>query len=401
MKHMKTILGLAVAGSVLGLAAPAMADDIKIGILLGFTGPLENLSPPMADAAKLALKNVSDQGGIDGANLVADTADDSCIDASVASASADKLINSDGDLAVVGAMCSGVAIAAANNVGIPSGTVMVSPSATSPAFSTLDDKDLIYRTAPSDAYNGEVLAHILKDHGIDNIAITYINSDYGKGLADALAAAFTAGGGTVAANVPHEDGKADYRPELGQLAASGSTVLVDLAYANGSGRTILQQAIESGDWQTYVGGDGMVDDSLFQGLDASALEGMIAERPGTPASDGTAVFNKIATDGGVKPDATYAPQSYDAAFLIALAAEKTGGKKDGMAQALRDVATAPGDVILPGEWKKAVDLIKAGKDINYEGASGPLEFDEHGDVPGVVTEMTVKDGHFVEVGEAK
>jgi branched-chain amino acid transport system substrate-binding protein len=83
---------------------------------------------------------------------------------------------------------------------------------------------------------------------------------------------------------------------------------------------------------------------------------------------------------------------------MALALQKTGGSKDGIAQALRDVATAPGETILPGEWKKAVDLLAAGTDINYEGASGPVEFDAAGDVAGSVVEMTVKDGAFAEVG---
>jgi branched-chain amino acid transport system substrate-binding protein len=297
-------------------------------------------------------------------------------------------------------MCSGVTIAVANNVAIPSGTVMISPSATAPTVTTLDDKDLVFRVAPSDAYSGQVLAKLLWDKGIKDFGMTYLNTDYGKGLADSIAAAYTADGGKVDANIAHEDGKADYRAELGQIAASGAKTLVIIAYANGSGKTILQQAIESGDFTAYVGGDGMVDDSLLAGLDATAVEGMIAMRPGSPTSAGTDAFVALATAAGVKPDSTYAPQSYDAAFILALALQKTGGKKDGLSQAVRDVATAPGDVILPGEWQKAVDAIKAGTDVNYEGASGPVEFDAAGDVPGVVVEMTVKGGKFAEVGPA-
>jgi len=123
-------------------------------------------------------------------------------------------------------------------------------------------------------------------------------------------------------------------------------------------------------------------------------------KPGSPASPGIAAFEALAKAANLDPTSTYVPQSYDAAFLLAAALEKTGGKKEGLSQALRDVATAPGEVVLPGEWKKAAELIKAGKDIDYQGASGPVEFDPAGDVAGVVIEMTAKDGKWVEVGPA-
>jgi branched-chain amino acid transport system substrate-binding protein len=284
------------------------------------------------------------------------------------------------------------------NVAVPAGVLMISSSATAPTVATLKDNDLVYRTTSSDAYNGEQLAKLLLGKGIKDIGITYVNTDYGKGLTDTVAAAFAAGGGKVAANVAHEEGKADYRAEHGQIAAAGTQTLVVLAYAQGSGKTILQQATESGDFTTYVGGDGMVNDELFTGLDAAALENMIAVRPGSPTSAGIDAFNALATAGGVDVGSTYVPQSYDAAFLIAAALEKTGGKSEGIGQAVRDIANAPGEVVLPGEWAKAVELIKAGTDINYEGASGPVDFDANGDVPGVVIELTAKGGKFQEVG---
>lgn len=397
MKKSTTILGLTLA-AVLLAAAPAGAQDVKIGVLLGFTGPLEAMSPPMAASANLAIANVNAAGGIGGQQVTVVSGDDGCITPEAAVAAADKLINTDKVSALLGAMCSGVTIATADGIAVPSGTVMISPSATAPTVSTLNDKDLVFRTTSSDSYNGQQLAKLLLAKGIKDIGITYVNTDYGKGLADSIAAAFEAGGGKVAANVAHEDGKADYRAELGQIAAAGTTTLVDIAYAQGSGKTILQQAIESGDFTTYVGGDGMVNDELFSGLDASAVENMIAIRPGSPTSAGIDAFNALAGAAGVDVKSTYVPQSYDAAFLIALALEKNGGKKEGLSQAVRDVSSAPGEVVLPGEWAKAVELIKAGTDINYEGASGPVEFDANGDVPGVAIEMTVKGGKFEEVG---
>jgi branched-chain amino acid transport system substrate-binding protein len=397
MKKTTQLLGLT-AAAVLLMSAPVMAQGVKIGLLLGFSGPLEAMSPPMDASAKLAFDEVNAGGGIAGGQVTVVTADDGCITPDAAVAAADKLVNTDQVSALFGPMCTPVTTAVANGVTIPAGVLTVTPSGTGPAISSLADNDLVFRTTSSDAYNGEQMAKLLISKGIKDIGITYVNSDYGKGLADTVAAAFTAGGGKVAANVAHEEGKADYRAELGQIAASGTQTLVIIAYAQGSGKTALQQALESGDFTTYVGSDGMVNDELFTGLDAAALENMIAIRPGSPNSAGIDAFNAVAAAAGMDVASTYVPQSYDAAFLIAAALEKTGGKREGLSQALRDVANAPGEIIVPGEWKKAAELIKAGTDINYEGASGPVEFDANGDVAGVVIEMTVKGGKFAEVG---
>ncbi len=395
----RTILAAACATALIAPGA-AMAD-VKFGFLGGFTGPIESLTPPIAEGAKLAAKHVNDQGGTSAGNISFVTGDTTCADATKASDAADRLVNSEKVVAIVGALCSGATISSANNAAVPGGVVMVSPASTSPALTTLDDKDMVFRTAPSDAYQGEVLARLLRSKGIDTIAITYVNNDYGKGFGAALEAAFKAEGGKVAANEAHEDSKADYRAEIGSLESSGAETLVVLAYADGSGQTIIRQAIESGNFTTFVGGDGMVGDKLVGAIGGDKLNGMIATKPGTPDIPGAGAFDMAAKDAGLDPKAVFAAQSYDAAFLLALALEKNGGKQEGLNAALRSVASAPGETILPGEWKKAKELIAAGKDINYEGATGSHEFDKAGDVPGVIVEMTVKGGKFEEVGPAK
>lgn len=399
-KFHKTIFG-AVALSAAAMSGSALAEGATLGFLGGFTGPIESLTPPIFAGAELAAAHVNAQGGIVDGELSFVSNDTTCADATAAANAADSQVNSDQVTAIVGALCSGATISAANNAGIPGNVVMISPASTSPALTDMDDNDLVFRTAPSDAYQGDVLARLILDKGVSEIAITYVNNDYGKGFADALAASFEANGGTVLANEAHEEGKADYRAELGSLASSGAQNLVVLAYANGSGQTILRQAIESGDFTTYIGGDGMVGDELFTGIDASAVEGMIATKPGTPEIPGADVYAGLAEEAGLDPTAIFAPQAYDAAFLLALAIEKNGSAdREGISAALREVASAPGEVILPGEWEKAKELLAAGTDINYEGASGSHEFDEVGDVPGTIVEMTVEGGAFVEVGPA-
>ncbi|QTP53493.1 ABC transporter substrate-binding protein [Billgrantia sulfidoxydans] len=395
----KSVLAMAIAASSVAFAGAAQAE-VKIGFIGGFTGPIESLTPPIFDGARLAVKQINEQGGIlDGQELAMPNADTTCSDASAASNAADRMVNTENVTAIVGALCTGATVAAANSAAIPGGVVMVSPASTAPAVTELDDNDLVFRTVPSDAYQGEILAKLMLEKGFDEVAVTFVNNDYGQGLADAFTTAFEAGGGTVAENLAHEDGRADYRSELGSLSSSGAETLVVLAYADGSGQTILRQAYESGAFTQYAGADGMVGDSLVGAVGADALEGMIATRPGSPELPGTEIFNQAAQEAGFDPSAVFAAQAYDAAFLLALAIEQNGSaEREGLSEALRSVSSAPGETILPGEWEKALELIAAGEEINYEGASGRHEFDDNGDVPGVVLEMAVEGGAFVGKG---
>lgn len=391
----KKLLGLAVAASVLGLAAPALAQEVKLGILGDLTGPIESLAPPIVAGAQLAFDHVNAQGGIlDGGKIVTITGDSAC-DPSVAGPAADKLVNTDQVTAFVGAFCTGATVGAATTAGIPGNVVQISPSASAPVLTTLEDNDLVFRTTPSDAFQGVKLADLLMAKGVMDVALTYVNNDYGKGLADVFAARFAELGGTVSANLAHEDGKADYRAELGQLAGSGSQNLVVLAYISGSGLTILQQANESGNFTSYFGGDGMIGDAIS----GANVGNFTATRAGAYAGDSATIFTKLATDASIDPAGTYVPQAYDAGFLLALAVEKNGSAdRAGLSAALREVASAPGEKILPGEWTKAKELIAAGTDIDYDGAGGPLDFDAAGDVNGIIVEVVWENGAFVEKG---
>ncbi|MWJ28860.1 ABC transporter substrate-binding protein [Halomonas sp. ZH2S] len=395
----KRALAVAIATSSLAFTGMAQAE-VKVGFLGGFTGGIESLTPPIFDGAQLAVQQVNEQDGIlGGQELVMPTGDTTCSDASAASNAADRMVNTEQVTAIVGALCTGATIAAANNAAIPGNVLMVSPASTAPAVTELDDNDLVFRTVPSDAFQGEMLAKLLLQKGIDEVVVTYVNNDYGRGLSDAFAEAFTQGGGTVEKNLAHEDNRADYRSELGSLATTGVPNLVVLAYADTSGQTVLRQAYESGMFTQYVGADGMVGDSLIEAIGADVLEGMIATRPGSPELPGTDMFVEQAEAAGIDPSAVFAAQAYDAAFLVALAIEQNGSaEREGLSEALRSVASEPGEVILPGEWEKAVELIASGTEINYEGASGTHEFDDNGDVPGVVVEMVVEDGSFVSKG---
>jgi branched-chain amino acid transport system substrate-binding protein len=160
------------------IAGGAFAQDVKIGVVLGFTGPLESITPAMAAGAELAMAEVTESGLLlDGATVTAVRADSTCIDASAATAAAERVVTSDGVTAIMGADCSGVTGAILQNVARPNGIVMISPSATSPGLSTAEDDGLFFRTAPSDARQGVIITNILQDRGFNTVAVTYTNND--------------------------------------------------------------------------------------------------------------------------------------------------------------------------------------------------------------------------------
>ena len=386
MHKLNTILGLTAAAVL--FAAPAMAQDVKLGFIGDVTGPIAGFAGGMVKAGDLALQNVNDQGGILKGGKISEVLADTACTGDLGGPAGDRMVNTEKVTAIFGSYCSGPTIAAANTAAIPGNVVMISPSATAPTVSTLKDNDLVYRDVVPDSVQGTKGADLLLSKGIKTVAVTYVNGDYGKGLADAFAAEYTAKGGTISASVAHEDGKADYRPEIGQLEASGADTLVIYGYENAGGGTILDQAVESGTFKNYFGGDGMAGDALTK--DHKNINGMILTKAAAAAGPSYDAFAALAKTIGLDPTSTYAANSYDAVFVLALAIEKNGtADRAGLSKALRDVATAPGETILPGEWKKAVDLISAGKDIDYKGASGDLEFDANGDVPGMIEWFTV------------
>ncbi|MGD9522171.1 MAG: ABC transporter substrate-binding protein, partial [Tepidiphilus sp.] len=231
--------------------------------------------------------------------------------------------------------------------------------------------------------------------------ITYLNNDYGLGLAEAFTDEFKKQGGTVTASRAHEDKKASYRSDLAELAKGGADTLVVFAYGNSSGLTILRQAIENGFFKNFVGADGMRDEGMVKTLGAENLKTFLVSAPAGATGAGFEKFSKDFKAASGDPNGTFAATSYDAAFLMALAIEKAGGDKAKLPQALREVATAPGEPILPGEWTKAKKLIAEGKDIDYKGAAGDHELDAHGDVPGDYVLYKVGGSGFAEIERMK
>ena len=178
MKHLITVAAMAALA-----AAPAMAHDIKVGSVAGVTGPIAELAAPIVGGRNLAAEHINAQGMLlDGHALVLVLADSQC-DPKAGVDAGNKVVNVEQVVAIVGASCSGATNGMVQSVTIPAGIPSVSDSATAPSITDLADNNLVFRTAPSDAYQGAALAQLAYDADYRKLAVTYANDDYNAGIA--------------------------------------------------------------------------------------------------------------------------------------------------------------------------------------------------------------------------
>jgi branched-chain amino acid transport system substrate-binding protein len=381
------------AAAALPGASRANEDAVRIGVLMGFTGAIESLTPDMAASAELAFAEVSASGLFLGGRTIEPVRGDStCTDSAAARVAAERLVAAEQVAAILGADCSGVTAAVVANVAVPNGVVSLSPSATSPALSELEDEGLFFRVAPSDARQGEVLAELVLNRGILAIAVTYSNTDYGKGLSEAFSKAYVKGGGTVLANVAHEDGKADYSADVATLAASGAEHLVVIGYVDQGGSQIIRAALDTGAFNRFVLSDGMIGDSLMAAF-GDEIAGSFGTTPGAEGPN-TSRFEEMSRAAGIAGNGPYRAESYDSAAILSLAIQAAGSAdRSAIAGKILEVANAPGVPIGPGEIAEGLRILAEGGDVDYVGASN-VEMTEIGDSNGTYREVEVQSSAF-------
>jgi branched-chain amino acid transport system substrate-binding protein len=386
----------AIAASASGLlAGTAMAEGARVGALIPLTGGLQAYGEGSLNGIRLAVKEINEAGGVLGGPLelvVGDTQTRAqpAIDAAM------RLVSVDGVAGLLGALSSGNTIPVATTVAKPNRIPQISNASTAPAITTLDDDDFLFRTAPSDAYQGVVLANLVENSGIGSVAVLYVNNDYGVGLAEAFEENF---GGTVTSSAAFEPNKASYRGELQSVAGGDPEALLLIAYPDDGGLLILRQSLEEGFFDRFVFTDGMKTAQLVDDIGAEFMNGMFGTAAASVESEASARFAEAyEAEFGELPPLPYIDNAYDAAMIMALAIEHAGST-DGTAirDALREVANAPGEVVGPGDFAKAKELIAAGTAINYEGAAGSHDFDENGDVTGTFEHWAVMDGAITTV----
>ncbi len=194
------------------------------------------------------------------------------------------MVEVEGVQALVGAASSGVTIPVAESVTIPDKVPQISYASTSPLISNLkadEGQDFLFRTTPSDALQGVVLAKLAQTLGYKTVSSLYVNNPYGQGLNDVFTTNFTDAGGTMAAAVPVDEQPAPtYVAELRQAQKDDSQVLLALAYP-GQATVFLREALEGNFFKTFMFVDGTKSQDIPKAVGADAVEGMYGTAPGS------------------------------------------------------------------------------------------------------------------------
>jgi branched-chain amino acid transport system substrate-binding protein len=374
------------------------AGPLKIGVLFPFTGDLSDFGDPFKQAAELAVNQINEAGGVNGQPIEL-VQGDSGTSPQQAVEEARRLIELEGVAAIIGPAGSGEVLPVAESVTGPAGVLEITMSATSPALSIANDNDFLFRTVISDAAQGLILADKARELGFDSACVLYVNNAYGQGLSEAFADRFTAEGGTITAQVPVEQEQASYASELATCTEGDPAVLVAPAYPQ-SGRVFLRELVERGNTPALLFTDGLKSPEMFAELGWDIFEGSFGTAAGTADTDAGAAFDQAWQEAyGEMPAVPYLREINDAVYLVALAAEKAGSNDPtAIRDALREVANEPGMAVGPGSeaWSSAVASIDGDEDVNYEGAAGPVDLDEHGDVAkGTIEIWQIQGGEIV------
>ena len=380
-------LNLCLLVGIVGLLAAGCGDSsenqrggvsMKIGLLLNFTGSPE-ASEDRKRAFELAILHVNEGGGVLGLPVEGVSAD-ATGDPSVAVERARRMIETEGVSAIVGPNASAAALPVARLVSGTIGIPTISPSATSPQLTRVDDNDYFFRTALSDSFQGPVLARVTQGRGFNNVGLIHKDDAYGNGLAASFAAAWEGTLRLVSVDAP----QASYLPELLPSADAGAEALVvitpeDLALS------IVREAIDEGVYNQFIFGDAVKRVRLVKEIGGARLGGMHGTGPASaPDNAATADWEAaFIAEYGELPVLAYVKETYDATVALALAAQ-AAGSLDGAAirDHLRVIAGPPGRAV-PGTPKGVADaltLLTQGHEIDYEGVANMLDWDENGDL---------------------
>jgi len=355
--------------------APKGDGELVVGSLLPTTGDLAFLGPPEIAGVELAISEINENGGVLGKDVKSFLEDSGDGTPDIAGQSVDALLDKNVDT-IIGAAASGVSLSVIDKI-TGAGVVHFSPANTAAAFDTYDDKGLYFRTSPSDRLQGQVLGDMAVQDGFSNVAIMARQDAYGEGLAEQVDETLTEKGASVAAHVLYAADAQNFTAEVNEIAAAKPDALVLIAFNETT--KIIPQLIAKGigpqDIQIYFV-DGNMADYSTEKFDLTGIKGTFP----APAEVDPAFNDLLKAKGdeiGVDvKDFTYGPQSYDAMMLTALAAIAAG---DDSGEA---IASQLINVSRDGEpctkFADCVQLLEDGEDIDYNGVSGPCDFNDTG-----------------------
>jgi branched-chain amino acid transport system substrate-binding protein len=348
--------------------------------MLPVTGDLAFIGPPEINGAELAIADINEAGGVLGVPVEISQGDSGDLSTDVAQQTSDRLL-AEGVDAVIGASSSAVTKTFLDKV-LSANVIVFSPAATSDEFTTYEDNGLMFRTAPPDVMQGQVLANKVIEDGHQNAAVLFRQEAYGQGLAESFQTNFEAAGGTIAVSIPYAPNAETYDAEVDQIVQADPDAILVIGFAesatiltvmNERGVGPLDKAVYGTDGNEGIGSE-MSDPSIISGFKASTpsvdlstitdFTDRLDEQAAISGADNAGVYN-------------YGAETYDAIVIIALAAETAGSDNPS------DVAAEINDVTREGEkcttFADCLALVQAGTDIDYDGVGGPYDFVDAGE----------------------
>lgn len=355
-------------------------------------------------AVLLALTEINAAGGIQGRSVGLVECDTEAVPATAVDVIA-ELGGASPLSGVVGTGTSGTMVAvmeAAMTGGIP----LISPAATSPELTGLQDDGYLFRTAVSDDFQGNILAHIARREGFDAVTVISVENSWGDGLRDVFVARFpevreAAGNGTGEVQLLSFDGSALDAESLVAAARDWSPDAVLLIASSDNGAAVIKAAANIGWLPPWLLTDGIKSPNLVEKVGApDALEGALGTAPAAPVGPRYETFRSAFEEAWQEAPFTFSATGYDATYLLVTAMALAVDPDDGAQVRDALAATTGGEIRFgPGEWAKALEALDAGETVlDYQGASGDVDLDENGDVQGNIEEWAIRDGEFVTEG---
>jgi ABC-type branched-subunit amino acid transport system substrate-binding protein len=393
---------------VLGLDCAARADDcqVTVGLVMELTGPAGEYGQAGAKSVEMAFRDLNDAGGPHGCKLVADTRD-SQSQGALAVDAANQLVQLKKVPVIIGGIISSVSIPILTSVTGPGKIVQVSPASSSPTLTTLGREGktngMFFRTITSDALQGTAAAKYALDQGFKKIAVIHVNNDFGVNMLNEFTKAYKALGGDIVSVTPYNEKQSSYDAEATKAIASNPDGLYLIATPV-DGATITRAWISQGGPAKFLLNDGMNSPDFISSVGAKYLNEAYGTSSGTSPTASTEYFdaNYKAFSGGIDPSNPAADRAYDAGAIVGLAiAAAPTQDPTAIRDAIFKVTSKDGEVIHAGkaDFAKALDLLKAGKPIRYEGVIGPVSFDQYGDITGPFRLWKIVDGKVTTVGE--
>jgi len=364
------------------------ADDSESGrvvqhsVLMPITGDLSSLGKLIRDGGTLPVKQLQAAG--DMPVEFDQTVEDTQTDPQAGIQAANGLANA-GYPTVCGPASSSVNLQVTQEVFIPNGMVGCSPSSTSPNVTTLEDDDLVYRTAPSDALQGQVMAQVADGElGNSSASILYVNNDYGQALADSFSRSFgDEYSGSVQESIAFEKEKSSYTSELSSAMNDSPSMLVVIGYPASGIQLFRDFYADYNDDTDILVTDGLVDSSLPDevGNDMSNVHATTPQAVGP----GQEEFAQLYEEEYGRAPGVFNAHAYDAS-AVCLLANVRAGENDGDAIKAEIPAVANPDdgmEVTPGNLAEGLRAAAEGESVYYEGASSSVDFDENGDMTAV------------------